>query len=91
MVVAHGCNIFHPCHNPACVVVVTKLSLLLLIFVIKVVPTIASGSAVSFFLYWRPNPENITCSFHLNQRQEFYISMYLRTLQISKNLCTMYG
>ena len=72
------------------VVVVTKL-LLLLICVIKVVPTIASGSAVSFFLYWRPNPENITCSFHLNQRQEFYISMYLRTLQISKKLCTMYG
>ena len=70
--------------------IVTKL-LLLLIFVIKVVPTIASGSAVSFFLYWRPNPENITCSFHLNQRQEFYISMYLRTLQISKKLCTMYG
>ena len=67
------------------VVVVTKL-LLLLICVIKVVPTIASGSAVSFFLYWRPNPENITCSFHLNQRQEFYISMYLRTLQISKKL-----
>ena len=72
------------------VVVVTKL-LLLLICVIKVVPTIASGSAVSLFLYWRPNPENITCSFHLNQRQEFYISMYLRTLQISKKLCTMYG
>ena len=49
VVVAHGCNIFHPCHNPACVVVVvTKLLLLLLIFVIKVAPTIASGSAVSF-------------------------------------------
>ena len=50
MVVAHGCNIFRPCHNPACVVVVvTKLSLLLLIFVIKVVPTIESGSGVSLF------------------------------------------
>ena len=50
VVVAHGCNIFHPCHNPACVVVVvTKLLLLLLlIFVIRVAPTIASGSAVSF-------------------------------------------
>ena len=87
MVVAHGCNIFHPCHNPACVVVVVTKLLLLLICVIKVVPTIASGSGVSlFFLYWRPNPENITRSFRLNQRQEFYISMYLRTLQISKKL-----
>ena len=49
MVVAHGCNIFHPCHNPACVVVVVTKLLLLLICVIKVVPTIASGSAVPFF------------------------------------------
>ena len=49
MVVAHGCNIFHPCHNPACVVVVVTKLLLLLICVIKVVPTIASGSAVSLF------------------------------------------
>ena len=49
MVVAHGCNIFHPCHNPACVVVVVTKLLLLLICVIKVVPTIASGSGVSLF------------------------------------------
>ena len=54
--------------------VLLLLLLLLLVFVIKVVPAIASLCSVVTFLYWRSNPENITCSCHLNQRQEFYIS-----------------
>ena len=83
--------LFIPVITQLVVVVVVVVVIIIIYFCYQGCTNYCIRQCCYIFLYWRPNPENITCSFHLNQRQEFYISMYLRTLQISKKLCTMYG